>query len=60
MSNKELEAYFKTLEEGFTTSEKKLLQERAAHNASVINCDEEENIVSVPAKDIIAAHSQYQ
>ena len=29
-------------------------------NEPVINCDENGNIVSIPAKDIIARHRQYQ
>ncbi|EFC74141.1 MULTISPECIES: hypothetical protein [Prevotella] len=60
MSNKEIEAYLKTIEEGFIESERILLKEKAAKNEPVINCDENGNIVSIPAKDIIARHRQYQ
>ena len=60
MSNKEIEAYLKTIEEGFIESERILLKEKAANNESVINCDENGDIVSIPAKDIIAKNRQYQ
>ena len=60
MSNKEIEAYLKTIEEGLTESERILLKEKAANNESVINCDENGDIVSIPAKDIIAKNHQYQ
>ena len=60
MSNKEIEAYLKTIKEGFIESERILLKEKAANNESVINCDESSNIVSIPAKDIIARNRQYQ
>lgn len=60
MSNKEIEAYLKTIEEGFIESERILLKEKAAKNEPVINCDENGNIVRIPAKDIIARHRQYQ
>ena len=39
MSNKEIEAYLKTIEEGFIESERILLKEKAAKNEPVINCD---------------------
>ncbi len=60
MSNKEIEAYLKTIEEGLIESERILLKEKAANNESVINCDENGDIVSIPAKDIIAKNRQYQ
>ena len=60
MSNKEIEAYLKTIEEGFIESERILLKEKASNNESVINCDENGKIVSIPAKDIIARNRQYQ
>lgn len=60
MSNKEIEAYLKTIEEGFIESERILLKEKAAKNEPVINCDENGNIVRIPAEDIIARHRQYQ
>ena len=60
MSNKEIEAYLKTIEEGLIESERILLKEKAANNESVINCDENGTIVSIPAKDIIAKNRQYQ
>ena len=60
MSNKEIEAYLKTMEEGLIESERILLKEKAANNESVINCDENGDIVSIPAKDIIAKNRQYQ
>ena len=60
MSNKGIEAYLKTIEEGLIESERILLKEKAANNESVINCDENGDIVSIPAKDIIAKNRQYQ
>ena len=60
MSNKEIEAYLKTIEEGLIESERILLKEKAANNESVINCDENGDIVRIPAKDIIAKNRQYQ
>ena len=60
MSNKEIAAYLKTIEEGLIESERILLKEKAANNESVINCDENGDIVNIPAKDIIAKNRQYQ
>lgn len=45
---------------GLLLAEKRLLQERAARGETVILSDEQGNPIVVPAKDIIAAHREYQ
>ena len=61
MSNKRNRSLFKKLlKKGLLSQNESLLKEKAAKNELVINCDENGNIVSIPAKDIIARHRQYQ
>ena len=60
MSNKEIELYLKTLDEGLAEAEKTMLQEKASRGESVVNCKEDGTIVYIPAKDIIASYPQFQ
>ena len=60
MSNKEIESYLKTLDEGLAEAEKNMLQEKASRDETVVNCQEDGTIVYVPAKDIIASYPQFQ
>lgn len=59
MLDKEIKNYLDTLNQGLAEAEKKMLQEKAARNEEVVNCDETGEIVRIPAKQIISEHSQY-
>ena len=48
------------LRNGLLLAEKQLLQERAARGETVILSDDHGNPIAVPARDIIAAHKEYQ
>ncbi len=60
MSNNEIEKYLNTLEQGLAEAEKLMLQEKANRGESVINSDENGNIIRVPASEIIEKYPQFQ
>lgn len=60
MAEQEVKIFTEKLRCGLLLAEKRLLQERAARGETVILSDEQGNPIAVPAKDIIAAHREYQ
>ncbi|ERK01402.1 hypothetical protein [Hoylesella pleuritidis] len=56
MSDKEIELYLKTLDEGLKAAERQMLEEETLYNESVTIRDENNQIVNIPAKDLLAKH----
>lgn len=54
MSDKEIELYLKTLDEGLKAAERQMLEEKNLYNESVTIRDENNQIVNIPAKDLLA------
>lgn len=57
MSDKEIELYLKTLDEGLKAAKRQMLEEETLYNESVTIRDENNQIVNIPAKDLPAKHS---
>lgn len=58
MSDKDLKSFIAKIEEGLAESRKKLLNEYALHDDSLVESDNEGNIVHVPARDILGHHPE--
>lgn len=56
MSDKEIELYLKTLDEGLKAAERQMLEEETLYNESVTIRDENNQIVNIPVKDLLAKH----
>lgn len=54
MSDKEIELYLKTLDEGLKAAKRQMLEEKTLYNESVTIRDENNQIVNIPAKDLLA------
>jgi hypothetical protein len=60
MSNKEIHDFTKKVEQGLLLAEKRMLQEKALHDQTVVVFTEEGTIEHIPAKDVIAANQRFQ
>ena len=60
MSNKEIKEFSEKLKHGLTIAEKRMLQEKALHDESVVVCDKDGNIKRIPAKQVIAENPIFQ
>jgi len=60
MSEKEIQEFNKKLLYGLELAEKRMLQEKALRGQSVVVCDSENNILRIPAKQIIAENKIFQ
>lgn len=56
MSDKEIELYLKTLDEGLKAAKRQMLEEETLYNESVTIRDENNQIVNIPTKDLLAKH----
>lgn len=60
MSNKEIKEFSEKLKHGLAIAEKRMLQEKALHDESVVICDKDGNIKRIPAKQVIAENPIFQ
>ena len=60
MSDKEYMEYSKKLDEGLLLAEKRMLQEKALRGEDVVVCDSNNNIMSIPAKQVIEKNVIFQ
>lgn len=60
MSNKEVQEFSAKLKKGLELAEKQMLQEKALHGESIVVCDSDNNIVRIPATEVIAKHRAFQ
>ena len=58
MSDKDLELYLSKIEEGLEESRKKVINDYALHDDSLVVSDGHGNVVHVPARDILAKHPE--
>ena len=60
MSNKEVHELSEKLKHGLELAEKRMLQEKALRDEYVVVCDKDNNILRIPAKQVIAENSLFQ
>ena len=60
MSDKEYKDLSKKIDSGLLLAEKRMLQEKALRGESVVICDKNNNIQSIPAQQVIAENSVFQ
>ncbi len=60
MSDKEVKEFILKLDAGLKLAEKRMLQEKALRNETVVMYSEEKGIQHVPAKQIIAENVMFQ
>lgn len=60
MSNKEVQDFSEKLRRGLLLAEKKMLQEKALHGESIVVCDNDNNIVRIPASEVIDQHKAFR
>ena len=60
MSDKEYMEYSKKLDEGLLLAEKRMLQEKALRGEDVVVCDSNNNIMRIPAKQVIEKNVIFQ
>ena len=60
MSDKDYIEFSKKLDEGLLLAEKRMLQEKALHDESVVVCDNDNKIKRIPAKQIISENVIFQ
>ena len=60
MSDKDYIEFSKKLDEGLLLAEKRMLQEKALHDESVVVCDNNNKIKRIPAKQIISENVIFQ
>ena len=60
MSDKEVKEFILKLDAGLKLAEKRMLQEKALRNETVVMYSEEKGIQRVPAKQIIAENAMFQ
>lgn len=58
MSEQEIEEFLARLEEGLLESQKIMLKEKALHDESVVVMDDDDKIVSIPAKEVLRTHPE--
>ena len=56
MSNKEIKEFTAKLEKGLRIAEKRMLEEKALHNETVVVSNSEGKIEYIPAKEVLAAY----
>ena len=54
MSNKEIRDFSETLNKGLQLAEQRMLQDKAMRGEDVIICDKDNNILRIPARQIIS------
>ena len=54
MPNKEIREFNETLRRGLELAEKRMLEEKALRGQCVVVCDKDDNILHIPAKQVIA------
>ncbi|MBR1463846.1 MAG: ribosome recycling factor [Prevotella sp.] len=59
MSNKEVQEFSAKLKKGLEIAEKKMLQEKALLGESIVVCDSNNNIMRIPASEVIAKHKAF-
>ncbi len=57
MSNKE---YSELLKKGLELAEKRMLQEKALRGEDIVTCDAQNNIVLIPAQQVIDSNPVFQ
>lgn len=60
MSEKEVKEFMEKLDAGLQLAEKRMLQEKAARNESVVVYTEESGIQHIPARQVIADNAMFQ
>lgn len=60
MSNKEIQEFNEILRRGLELAEKRMLEEKALRGQSVVVCDKNDNIIRIPAKQVIADNPIFQ
>lgn len=60
MSDKEAREFTEMLQRGLELAEKRMLQEKALRDEDVIVCDANNNILRIPAKEVIANNPMFQ
>lgn len=60
MSNREYFEFSKKLDEGLLLAEKRMLHEKALRGETVVVCDDNDQIVRIPACQVIAEHQIFQ
>ena len=60
MSDKEVREFMVKLDAGLKLAEKRMLQEKALRNETVVIYSEEKGIQHIPAKQIIAENAMFQ
>jgi hypothetical protein len=56
MSNKEIKEFTAKLEKGLRIAEKRMLEEKALHNETVVVSNSEGKIEYIPAKEVLASY----
>ena len=60
MSNSEIKKLTIQLEKGLLLAEKRMLQEKALHDQTIVVMGEDNTIKYIPAKEVIAEHAEFQ
>ena len=60
MSDKEYKDLSRKIDKGLELAEKRMLQEKALRDESVVVCDKNNNIRRIPAKQVIAENHIFQ
>ena len=60
MSDKEYKDLSRKIDKGLELAEKRMLQEKALRDESVVVCDKNNNIRRIPAQQVIAENSIFQ
>jgi hypothetical protein len=56
MSNKEIDAFIKKLDEGLAMAEEEMLRDKASRGESIVYSDSKGNIKHALASDVLAGH----
>jgi hypothetical protein len=56
MSNKEIKDFTRKLEKGLQIAEKRMLEEKALHDETVVVSNAEGQIEYIPAKEVLATY----
>ncbi|MBR5699112.1 MAG: ribosome recycling factor [Prevotella sp.] len=60
MSNSEIKKLTIQLEKGLLLAEKRMLQEKALHDQTIVVMGDDNTIKYIPAKEVIAEHAEFQ
>ena len=60
MSNSEIKKLTTQLEKGLLLAEKRMLQEKALHDQTIVVMGDDNTIKYIPAKEVIAEHAEFQ